>query len=399
MILIFIFSNSLSKRRGFLARNGMGNLKGGFRHDNDDANIILQGHWYLSQKAWKTLKRFWIKPHTPFLMPKFGEQVRQSKGDSLATTRFTSTSVVSHSFGVSVTGKKICVLWNCFTSHQTLDFAVQKRTSRGGNPEWSCGSGAHGTLCTADIFVRWQRRSSWSIWQVRLLQMLKLEIWPQRPRYFAAAIAMHYAWGGGDIYWRGGRKAKVVLLVKPLELQCCFAFFKVTKEKLIFDSPLLLDFSWWLLQPFKILILYPHQNVWRLSPRSSAQIDDILERSCFLYFLFFRNVVKSFYTSSMLMDVLSTFGEVSEDVSTSSLHKISISRNDTIYQENKILKMPACFIVNHTKWKLWEKAFLQGWAGERNGPVGLVTPHCNCRLSLCVVVLLHGGWTCLVGVF
>ena len=34
-----------------------------------------------------------------------------------------------------------------------------------------------------------------------------------------------------------------------------------------------------------------------------------------LLYLFFRNVIKSFYTSSMLMDVLSTFGEGPEDVS------------------------------------------------------------------------------------
>ena len=32
--------------------------------------------------------------------------------------------------------------------------------------------------------------------------------------------------------------------------------------------------------------------------------------------MYFRNVVKAFYTAGMLFDVLTTFGDLSEDVST-----------------------------------------------------------------------------------
>ncbi len=35
---------------------------------------------------------------------------------------------------------------------------------------------------------------------------------------------------------------------------------------------------------------------------------------CFILFLFYRNVVKAFYTSGMLFDVLTTFGELSEEI-------------------------------------------------------------------------------------
>ena len=37
----------------------------------------------------------------------------------------------------------------------------------------------------------------------------------------------------------------------------------------------------------------------------------------------FRNVVKSFYTAGMLMDVLSTFGEATEEVSIEHVNKHS----------------------------------------------------------------------------
>ena len=76
--------------------------------------------------------------------------------------------------------------------------------------------------------------------------MQKLEIWPQRSMYFAAAIAIHHSDGGGTFHggwhfiwrvaypWRGltlvltwlkagihggSAKPKVLLLANPLELQ------------------------------------------------------------------------------------------------------------------------------------------------------------------------------------
>ncbi len=69
-------------------------------------------------------------------------------------------------------------------------------------------------------------------------------MWPQRPRRFAAAIAVHYGWvaypwglgvdfgpylvrghQGGLAFVGGGGKPKVSLLAKPLELEL-FIFFK-----------------------------------------------------------------------------------------------------------------------------------------------------------------------------
>ena len=72
----------------------------------------------------------------------------------------------------------------------------------------------------------------------QLLEILKLEIWPQRPSYFAAAMAMHsgvaYPWE--DWLWSllgwwfgGGGNAKVSLLAKPLDLQYYAPFSKAAK--------------------------------------------------------------------------------------------------------------------------------------------------------------------------